>query len=101
LRRLLYRDAFNTLDARAAVTVWPTVNEKALARAFDSLEGQNVSFDDCRIETSDVLAEVACSGTARYVRKVGNRGSRAEARQWTFSLRKEHGGWLIQRVDSR
>ncbi len=96
-----YRQAFNRLDAGAASAVWPSVNERTLARAFDSLEGQDVSFDRCRIDVAVGQAEAACSGHARYVPKVGNRTPRAEAREWTFTLRKAESGWLIDRVDAR
>ncbi len=40
-----YRIAFNKLDAGAASAVWPTVNEKTLAKAFERLESHDVSFD--------------------------------------------------------
>jgi len=96
-----YRIAINRLDAGAALAVWPTVNEKTLARAFERLEGQDVSFESCQIEIVAVVAEAACSGSARYVPKVGSRTPKAEARQWTFSLRKASGGWLIDRVEAR
>ena len=96
-----YRTAFNRLDAGAASAVWPTVNEKTLARAFERLEDQNVSFENCTIEIRAVLAEAACRGTARYVPKVGGRTPRAEARRWTFSLRKADGDWLIDSVEAR
>lgn len=96
-----YRNAFNRLDAGAASLVWPTVNEKTLARAFERLEDQNVLFESCQIEIGAVLAEAACSGSARYVPKVGSRTPKEEARRWRFSLRKASGGWLIDRVDAR
>jgi hypothetical protein len=96
-----YRNAFNRLDADAALAVWPTANEKNLARAFDRLEDQDVAFDNCRIEILAGLAEAACSGTSRYVPKVGSRTPKAEARRWNFSLRKATGEWLIHRVDAR
>jgi len=96
-----YRNAFNRLDAGAAAAVWPKVNEKTLARAFDSLDDQDVSFDSCTIEVGGVHAEAACSGTARYVPKVGSRTTRAEPRQWRFILRRASDGWLIDHVDAR
>jgi hypothetical protein len=96
-----YRNAFNSLDASAASAVWPTVNERTLDRAFERLDDQNVSFDRCQIEIVGPLAEAACSGSARYVPKVGSRSPKTEARHWTFSLRKAGDGWLIQSVDAR
>lgn len=96
-----YRTAFNTLDASAATAVWPTVDEKTLARAFERLADQDVSFENCQIDVAGVLAEVACSGSARYVPKVGSRTPRAAARRWTFTLRKAAGEWVIDRVSAR
>ena len=96
-----YRNAFNTLDAGAAAAVWPTVNEKTLARAFERLEDQQVSFESCEIEIGGVHAEAACSGTARYIPKVGSRTPKAEARRWTFILRRASDGWLIDGIDAR
>ena len=96
-----YRIAFNKLDAGAALAVWPTVNEKTLAKAFEGLESHDLSFQSCQIEIFSVLAEAACSGSARYVPKVGSRTSKAEARRWRFSLHKASSGWLIDSVDAR
>jgi hypothetical protein len=96
-----YRTAFNKLDAGAAVAVWPTVNEKTLAKAFEGLESHDLSFRSCQIEIFSVIAQAACSGSARYVPKVGSRTSRAEERRWRFNLRKASGGWLIDSVDAR
>jgi hypothetical protein len=97
-----YRSAFNTLDARAAHQVWPSVNERTLDRAFGQLQAQNVSFDRCTIAVKGVLAEANCSGTTRFVPRVGSRSEQIEARQWNFSLRKAYsGGWVIQEVEAR
>src|SRR5262249_13876836 len=42
---LQYKNAYEALDARSARAVWPVVNERALARAFDGLESQHLMFD--------------------------------------------------------
>jgi hypothetical protein len=96
-----YRVAFSNLDAGAASAVWPTVDEKTLAKAFERLESHDVSFENCQIEVFSGLAEAACSGNARYVPKVGSRTPKDEARRWRFSLRKAGGEWLIDQVDAR
>jgi hypothetical protein len=96
-----YRNAYNRLDASAASAVWPTVNQKTLAQAFDNIETQNVSFDECRIDVGGVAAEALCTGTARYVPKVGSRAPRAESRRWRFNLHKAGTGWVIDRVETR
>jgi hypothetical protein len=96
-----YRSALDTLNAGAAKAVWPAVNEKTLAKAFEALESHAVSFDRCQIEVFSVLAEAACSGRVRYVPKVGSQTPRDEPRRWRISLRKAGGGWLIDSVDAR
>lgn len=96
-----YRAAFNRRDAGAAAAVWPTVNEKALARAFDRLDEQAVEFDECRLEIGDDRAQAACRGTARYVPSVGSRTPKVDARQWRFNLGRTAGRWTIVSVEAR
>lgn len=96
-----YRRAFNSLDAHAAREVWPTVDQRTLTRAFERLEAQNVSFDRCQIEVNNERAEARCSGTARYVPRVGSREPRVDRREWRFSLVKKSDEWLIGAVDAR
>jgi hypothetical protein len=96
-----FRSAFHFLDVGATREVWPTVNERALDRAFERLEEQDLSFENCEIAVTDVRADVNCRGSARYVPKVGNRSSRIDQGRWTFNLRKVNGQWLIQTVEAR
>ena len=97
-----YRNAFNTLDSKAAQQVWPSVNQRTLERAFGQLLEQNVSFDTCTIHVNAVLAQANCSGTTRFVPRVGKRSGQVEPRQWSFSLRKaDSGAWQIQEVQTR
>jgi chorismate mutase len=93
-----YRAAYEKLDARSAQQVWPTVNGDALARAFQNLASQNVIFEVCRIEVLGALANASCSGSARYVPRVGNREPRVEARSWDFRLRKTGTDWKIEQA---
>jgi hypothetical protein len=95
-----YRNAFNSLDAGAASAVWPTVNERTLARAFDRIEEQSVAFDHCSIDVGASSAQAACTGTARYVPKVGSRSPKTETRQWLFNLRRAGAGWVIDNVQA-
>jgi hypothetical protein len=91
-----YRVAYEGLDARSAQAVWPAVNQVALARAFDGLESQRLTFDACNVElqgSSHALA--TCRGTARYVPKIGSRQPRIEPRIWSFALRKIGAEWKI------
>lgn len=96
-----YRDAFNKLDVNAASRVWPSVNGRTLSKAFERLRQQQVSFDQCQIDVGEVRAEARCSGTARYVPRVGSSSTQIDQRQWRFSLAKRGEEWLIQSVEAR
>ena len=96
-----YQDAFSALDANAAHAVWPSVDVKALAKAFDQLEEQTFDLEGCDITVTGARAEADCAGNARYVRKVGNRTLRVEPRRWRFRLRQANDQWLIDAVDAR
>lgn len=93
LRR--YEVAYGRLDARAAQAVWPSVDARALARAFEGLESQTLQFDRCDLDVQGALANAACRGQATYVRRVGSKAPRTEPRQWTFRLRKVDEEWQI------
>jgi hypothetical protein len=102
LRRVLgrYRTAYSQLDASAVQAVWPTVDAKALARAFDQLQNQEVEFS-CGLSIAEQQAVASCKGGTRYVPKVGNKSARYDERQWLFQLHKTGNVWTIQSVDSR
>ena len=44
-----FTDAYTQLDAPAAKAVWPSVDGRALSRAFNALESQSIEFDDCTV----------------------------------------------------
>jgi len=91
-----YRRAYGRLNVQSAEAVYPSVNRVALARAFDSLESQAITFDMCDVEVSGSMARAICHGTTRYVPKVGSRYPRTEPLVWSFELRKADGGdWTI------
>jgi hypothetical protein len=90
-----YRRAYEGLDARSAQAVYPTVNESALARAFDGLISQTITFERCDVEVEADLATAACRGSASYVPKVGSREPHTEPRVWNFRLHKAAGEWRI------
>jgi len=91
-----YRSAYEGLDARSARAVYPAVNEAALARAFDDLESQTLTFDACDVQLHGEGAIALCHGSARYVPKIGSREPRTEPRKWTFALRKAGTDWKIE-----
>jgi hypothetical protein len=91
-----YRAAYDSLDAGSARAVWPSVNEAALARAFDGLASQRLVFDGCDVRLrGDAAADVTCHGTTRYIPKIGNRDPRVEPRTWNFTLRRSGADWNI------
>lgn len=93
LRR--YEVAYGRLDAQAAKAVWPSVNARALARAFDGLESQTLRFERCEFDVQGSVANAACRGQATYVPRVGSKTPRTEPREWSFRLRKVNEDWQI------
>lgn len=91
-----YRAAYDSLDAASAHAVWPSVDTAALARAFGDLSSQQLRFANCGVDVRGGVAQATCSGTARYVPRVGGRQPREEARTWTFALRKNGPQWVIE-----
>lgn len=96
-----YARAYGQLDASAARAVWPSVDERALARAFSGLASQDVSFDSCDIDVRGATANASCRGRARYVGKIGSREERNEPRQWRFELRRDGDAWKIETAEAR
>jgi hypothetical protein len=96
-----YQNALNNLNAGEAKTLWPSVDERTLGRAFDQLEQQEVVFDACQTAITGLRAVASCQGHASYVPKVGKKLERIEAGRWTFKIRKSEGGWVIEGVESR
>lgn len=91
-----YRRAYEGLDAHSARSVWPAVNESALARAFQGLQSQSLTFDACDVKLRGESADATCKGTARYVPKVGSHEPRVEPRTWSFTLKKNGDDWQIE-----
>jgi tetratricopeptide (TPR) repeat protein len=91
-----YRSAYEGLDAPSARAVYPAVNEAALARAFDGLASQTLTFDSCDVQMRGDAASAICHGTARYVPKVGSREPRTEPRRWSFTLQRNGADWKIE-----
>lgn len=92
-----YESAYSALDATAARSVWPAVDARALARAFDSLASQRLALGRCDVNVSGLSATADCAGSATWKPKVGT-GGRTEARRWTFDLRNADGDWHIVRI---
>jgi hypothetical protein len=95
-----YQTAFSNRNAQLAKSVWPSLDERKLEKAFEQLDQQEISFDACTFEVSGGGAAAACQGHARYVRKVGNRSERVETRRWVFRLTNTSEGWTISTVQT-
>jgi hypothetical protein len=97
-----YGAAYSRLDAGAAREVWPTVDARALSRAFESLRSQEVVLGACEIAIDGDRAQAACRGTSTYVPRVGDPTPRRESRQWRFQLaRTDETAWHIKSAESR
>jgi hypothetical protein len=95
-----YETAYNRLDAAAARAVWPSVDQRALARAFENLAAQSVSLGQCDVRLAGESAQAECSGRAEWTPKVGG-GTQSGARHWRFDLKNQGGDWVIVRASMR
>jgi hypothetical protein len=95
-----YESAYNRLDVDAVRSVWPSLDQRALTRAFDSLNSQRVALQNCNVDVSGATARANCSGNAAWTPKVGG-GERTSARNWTFDLSESNGAWRITHVRAR
>jgi CheY-like chemotaxis protein len=96
-----YERAYERLDVDAARAVWPSLNARALARAFDGLKAQTLELSHCRVAMKLSEATAVCGGSASYVPRVGRQSARTEPREWTFRLRKVDHDWLIAKAEVR
>lgn len=96
-----YRSAFGSLDVNAARAVWPTVDTRALGRAFDQLSMQEFEFAACDVSIAGERASADCAGNARWVPKVGGKNARVESRVWHFELHRIDQRWQIDTVATR
>jgi hypothetical protein len=94
-----YEAAYSGLNASAAHDVWPGVDQRALARAFEGLESQRLSLGRCDVTVEGSIARAECAGSATWTPKVGS--GRTEQRQWAFDLRNASGLWQIVRAEVR
>jgi hypothetical protein len=102
VRRALhsYEAAYEGLDVAAAADIWPTVDRRALSRAFAALKSQGLEFKSCAITIQDANATAYCRGTLEYVRKVGNPTPLSAEQQWVFRMRRAGGAWKIDDVSA-
>jgi hypothetical protein len=95
-----YQAGYEQFDSDAVKAVWPTVDARALDRAFSGLSEQSIVFDRCDVTVAGGSARAACLGSVEYVMRVGSRAPHTARQQWTFNLRKsDDGSWLIHSVN--
>ena len=95
-----FEAAYNSLSAQAAQAVWPTVDERSLARAFDNLASQRVTLGQCSIDVTGASASAECAGRTSWTPKVGG-GRHTESRRWLFVFAKADGVWRIEHAEAR
>jgi hypothetical protein len=93
--------AYARRDAALVKEVWPSVDERALARAFEGLRSQSVTFDRCETRVTAPTGEMQCHGVTTYVPRLGGQAPRSEARQWRFRMEKNGENWVIDSVTAR
>jgi hypothetical protein len=94
LRR--YERAVVQNDPLGAKAVWPSLDDRALARAFNDLQSHSLALQDCGVTIDSVGARATCQGVATYLPKVGRRKPISASHEWTFNLAKQGGGWHIE-----
>jgi hypothetical protein len=72
-----------------------------MAKAFDQLREENLTFESCAISVFGQTATAVCVGTTSYVPKVGNKSARVDRQQWLISLRQAADAWVIDTVEVR
>jgi hypothetical protein len=91
-----YQRAVERMDARAAQAVWPSLDARALARAFTGLESNSLAFEDCGVTISTgAVAQAQCRAVATYLPKVGRRKPVNASHEYTFTFSKTGGDWRI------
>jgi hypothetical protein len=90
-----YAGALERLDVSAAQAAWPTVDGKALKRAFGQLASQRLTFQSCGITISGSTANARCRGSATYRPRIGSGPVHLASREWTFDFSKQDTDWRI------
>ena len=90
-----YTGALERLDVGAAQAAWPTVDGKALKRAFGQLASQRLTFKSCGITISGSTANARCLGSATYQPRIGSGPVHLASREWTFDFSKQDTDWRI------
>ena len=92
-----FQAAYTRLDAAFVQAIWPSVDRPRLERAFRNLASQDLRFGECRLDVASATAAATCTGAVDYVTRAGSRRAH-DTRTWTFTLREESAGWVIDNV---
>jgi hypothetical protein len=95
-----YELAYEAMDVRAAAAVWPSVDRRALSRAFSGLKSQQLAIQNCEVNVDDTVAFARCRGTLEYVPKVGSPTPRSGSQEWMFRMQKLGTEWKIDDVNA-
>ena len=98
LRR--YEAGFSALNVDGVRSVWPGVDARSLARAFNGLQSQRISLGECSVSVDAGTARAECRGTATWTPRIGG-GTQTSNRAWSFELRNFARDWKIVRVQAR
>ena len=98
---LRYQVAYSSMDVGAARAVWPSVDGRALERAFSTLQEQELALGACDISVDRDHATAVCPGTLRYRPKVGNTEPQRRNGRWELQLDRGARGWVISGVNVR
>ena len=96
-----YEQAYDRLDAQAAVSIWPSVDSRALSRAFARLQQQDLELGRCSFAISESAATAQCSGHLRYSQRVGDTTPKSERHVWTIQFSRVGELWKIVRVSAQ
>jgi hypothetical protein len=90
-----YTRAYERLDVQAAKAIYPSVDDRALQRAFEQINGQQLRFASCGVSVKGQDANARCRGEATFRPKVGSRVLRKNDFAWTFDLSRDNDTWQI------
>lgn len=96
-----YEQAYDRLDAPGAAAVWPSVDARALSRAFARLQEQDLNFGNCTFSVSASDAAARCAGVLRYARRIGDTAPKIEQHVWTIEFARAGETWQIIKISAQ
>ena len=96
-----YEQAYDRLDASSAAAVWPSVDARALSRAFARLQTQDLNFGNCTFSVSASDAAARCAGVLRYARRIGDTAPKIEEHVWTIEFARAGETWQITNISAQ